>query len=423
MYARPLAERICSAGMKIKWKAVLMICVIYTISLLIFQNRIMELCQPEYTEARTKIPIEHFSKIGIVEDSKSNLYKMINETWFILNKLQSNFRQRNLTKLNLKANKTRRVKIQHMVETPIINITHEIKPKVQEEMDQYYRKRDEIVNPYTHGYIINNDKICDESTEMLIIVHSFHPYIDRRMAIRLTWGGSTNNGVWPHRSIGGNIKLVFMFGLHRVHIKNEYLYNESNVHQDIIQGDFIDDYKNMTLKSLLGLKYVSEHCKSAKYLLKTDDDMFINLPYLMQILHSQPFKRSIMGPYNGKSRVYRGGKWKMTPEQFPFKYYPPYEAGAAYIISADITSELFQTAEYVPWIFIDDVYITGILGKIVNVTHVKHDGFAFWTSKAPQPCDFVQDKFITGTNMNPLTMMKTWAEIQHGKCKVGMLQA
>ena len=176
-----------------------------------------------------------------------------------------------------------------------------------------------------------------------------------------------------------------------------------------MQGDFIDDYQNMTLKSLLDLKFVAERCPRVDYLIKSDDDMVLNLPYLTDIIRSkEPMRRSIMGPFNGGSRVQRDGVWRLTHDEFPFDRFPAYESGSAYVITGDLVSQLFETAEYVPPIFIDDVYITGILGRIVGVQHVVMKGFAYWGNKQPTACDLTQRKIITGTKMLPQRLTELW---------------
>jgi len=109
--------------------------------------------------------------------------------------------------------------------------------------------------------------------------------------------------------------------------------------------------------------------------------------------------------------VYRNGKWKLSKEEFPFSHYPPYESGSAYVITGDLTRDLLETSEYVPPIFIDDVYVTGILGKVLNVTHAHHGGFAFWVNPAPSVCDIMRRKIVTGTKMTPRLMMDIWGQL------------
>ena len=213
------------------------------------------------------------------------------------------------------------------------------------------------------------------------------------------------------------ICLAFVVGLHEDEVVNRAVREEHARYDDIIQGDFIDHYHNMTLKSLLDLKVVDERCPAVEYLLKSDDDMVINLPYLLDVLASRPLTRSFMGPYNPGSRVHREGVWKLTLQEFPFPRYPPYESGAAYVITGDLIHKLFVTAEYVPHIFVDDVYVTGILGRILGVRHVRQRGFAYWGSRKPTACDLVRRKIITGTKMHPQPLRALWTELKlNPKC-------
>jgi len=266
-------------------------------------------------------------------------------------------------------------------------------------------------------------RLCDASTLMVILVHSGTTNVAQRAAIRETWGAAAQTGRWPNEPRNGScsgLRLAFVLGQPGgggAAAVNDAVRQEQVRHDDIIQGDFVDHYHNMTLKSLLDLKVVDERCPGVRYLLKTDDDMVVNLPYLLDILaRSQP-SRSFMGPYNPRSRVHRDGVWKLTLNEFPFAFYPPYESGSAYVITGDLIHELFVTAEYVPYIFVDDVYVTGILGRVLGVTHVRQRGFAYWGGKTPTACDIVRRRIITGTKMHPQRLCALWNDLQlNPKC-------
>ena len=43
---------------------------------------------------------------------------------------------------------------------------------------------------------------------------------------------------------------------------------------------FQDSYHNLTLKTVMGLKWMSIFCPHAKFILKTDDDIYVNVPLL-----------------------------------------------------------------------------------------------------------------------------------------------
>ena len=288
---------------------------------------------------------------------------------------------------------------------------------MQEQEDMFYRRRTYSVNRYLYRIRLEPYRLCPPNTRMVILIHSHHPHTDRRAAIRSTWGKAVRSGSWPNErrnSSCAGLRLVFVFGLHLDPGLNDLIAEERERYDDIIQGDFADSYQNMTLKSLLGLKIVDERCPGVRYLLKTDDDMIVNLPYLLDLLnHTHAnLTHSIMGPLNVGSRVYRHGKWKLSKEEFPFSIYPPYESGSAYVITGDLIHELFVTAEYVPYIRIDDVYVTGILGRILGVNHVQQRGFAFWTDKPPAACDLVLNRVVTGTKMTPQNLFSLWSRLQ-----------
>ena len=52
---------------------------------------------------------------------------------------------------------------------------------------------------------------------------------------------------------------------------------ESEHFEDIIQGDFRDTYRNLTYKNLMGKLWVTKFCTQAEFVIKTDDDVFIDL--------------------------------------------------------------------------------------------------------------------------------------------------
>lgn len=63
--------------------------------------------------------------------------------------------------------------------------------------------------------------------------------------------------------------------------------NESSTHNDIIQENFYDSYNNLTIKSIIMLKWLLNNCNRGKFLMKTDDDMFVNLPLLVKLLKTK----------------------------------------------------------------------------------------------------------------------------------------
>ena len=65
--------------------------------------------------------------------------------------------------------------------------------------------------------------------------------------------------------------------------RQKQLEEESSKYGDIIQGDFLDTYHNLSYKAIMGNLWVAEFCSQAEFVVKTDDDMYVDL-YEVQTL-------------------------------------------------------------------------------------------------------------------------------------------
>ncbi|NXR67146.1 B3G5B glucosaminyltransferase, partial [Rhadina sibilatrix] len=84
---------------------------------------------------------------------------------------------------------------------------------------------------------------------------------------------------------------------------------ESRQHGDILQGDFGDTYANLTLKTLLLLRWARACCGGAPFLLKADDDVFVNVPAVATYLAAWPA---------APPRLYLGRvHWGVAPNRDP----------------------------------------------------------------------------------------------------------
>ena len=55
------------------------------------------------------------------------------------------------------------------------------------------------------------------------------------------------------------------------------LEDENSKHGDLVQGDFLDTYHNLSYKATMGNLWVAEFCSQAQFVVKTDDDMYVDL--------------------------------------------------------------------------------------------------------------------------------------------------
>ena len=71
--------------------------------------------------------------------------------------------------------------------------------------------------------------------------------------------------------------LAFMLGYSPYELYQDQIRNESLLHGDIVQGNFLDSYKNLTYKTVLGHMWVSSFCPQAEFVMKADDDIYLDL--------------------------------------------------------------------------------------------------------------------------------------------------
>ena len=73
--------------------------------------------------------------------------------------------------------------------------------------------------------------------------------------------------------------LVFIVGLQEDKMAD--LEEESDQNGDLVITEHMDSYNNLTLKTMAAFDWMLTFCPQTEYLLKTDDDMFIQVRFFM----------------------------------------------------------------------------------------------------------------------------------------------
>ena len=220
-------------------------------------------------------------------------------------------------------------------------------------------------------YVINNPNICTNVSNLkfLIIVHSYTEHFQRRRIIRETWG---NKNIF--KSV--NLRIVFFLGLTINKTTQELIENESVVYGDVVQGNFLDSYHNLTHKGVMAYRWIEEFCQQAEMIAKVDDDVFLNIFILLEKYHSilNNTKRSILCELckENNSLIRRNQtKWNIDKNLFRgYTYYPfKYCMGYTVLITRDLIRPMYRASSFTPFFWVDDVYLYGMLpNKVGNVT-------------------------------------------------------
>ncbi|OQR71611.1 beta-1 [Tropilaelaps mercedesae] len=208
---------------------------------------------------------------------------------------------------------------------------------------------------------------CDDSESLVVLVHSAPNHYPERNAIRATWSQGSA------RLKGFKIKVVFLLAVASDEKENRYIQLEHKRHKDIVQGNFIDAYRNLTYKHVMGLRWAVENCPHAPRLLKMDDDIFVhlfNLHKMLEKIDSQRDAREKLICYLQKQMPVtrdQGSKWQVTVPEYPLMFFENYCSGWAYLMTPDIARRLYLESRHRPYFWVDDVHITGTLAKMAGV--------------------------------------------------------
>ncbi|XP_029441634.1 beta-1,3-galactosyltransferase 2-like [Rhinatrema bivittatum] len=215
----------------------------------------------------------------------------------------------------------------------------------------------QVVYPYSYQFLLNEPDKCKETSPFLLLIIARVKNVVARNAIRETWG---NESAIPGVSIA-RLFLVGMAPSFRGLLQN-FLQEESRMFGDIIQQDFLDTYHNLTLKTLMGMEWVSRYCPNARYVMKVDSDMFFNADYLVHSLlkpEELPRERYISGLIVANTGPLRSKayKWYVPKEIYPNDTYPPYCAGPGYVFSADMAKRIYDVAQGLKVVNMEDVFM------------------------------------------------------------------
>ncbi|KAG8147715.1 hypothetical protein E2320_022623 [Naja naja] len=212
---------------------------------------------------------------------------------------------------------------------------------------------DTLLQPSPNAFPLSPSPCALTTPWLLVLVPSAPGHAARRAAVRRSWGGARVAG-------GHSVHTVFTVGLPGDVAQQAALEREAAEHGDLLQARFADTYRNLTLKTLAMLGWATTRCPTARFLLKADDDMFLNLPALVRHL------QQLAGPpaaylgyvYSHVAPIHNPHSRHYVPTLlYPEPAFPPYCSGSAYVLSAPAAAAVLGAARLLPLLPVEDVFV------------------------------------------------------------------
>ncbi|XP_076854361.1 beta-1,3-galactosyltransferase 2 [Brachyhypopomus gauderio] len=222
----------------------------------------------------------------------------------------------------------------------------------------------EIISPSTYKHVFNQPGLCEGKNPFLVLmIPVTQEDSETRAAVRSTWG---QENLIP----GVNIVRLFFIGEPREPSARRDLRKENRTYGDIIQMDFLDTYQNLTVKTMMMMNWLATYCTSARFAMKIDADIFLNVPYLVRHLHRHLHEEDfITGSViaDARPRRDRQSKWFLPEDVYPHNSFPPYLSGAGYVFSIDLARKIALASRFVRPVPLEDVYV----GLCLDVLRVR----------------------------------------------------
>uniref|UniRef100_A0A8C2G9I5 Hexosyltransferase n=1 Tax=Cyprinus carpio TaxID=7962 RepID=A0A8C2G9I5_CYPCA len=277
---------------------------------------------------------------------------------------------------------------------------------VQEEPGLYH-----VAYPRKYKFILDQPNICEQQKPFVVVMVPVPPgNAEARSGIRRTWGGE--------KVVGDKVIVVlFIIGLHSGNDEEtlqEQLRNESQQYKDLLQSNFLDSYKNLTIKTMMMMEWLSRNCQQASFAVKVDADVLLNMNNLINMLVSlNPVPANYMtGLVWYASPVIRNpfNRFFLPYDVYPRDTYPPYPLGMCYIISLDLPQKFIQESKHIKPICIEDAYL-GMCLENLGIVPTKPPNMEQFVVTPPQYNRCYYSGLIAVLTDNTNRMTSFWTDI------------
>ena len=226
---------------------------------------------------------------------------------------------------------------------------------------------------------ISPSNVNPQGIFMVVLVNSGATikYRKRRDAIRQTWGNQSSceqrQALKDDRLKDLRWLMVFVVGKAGPGTDDDEMnVAEAKQHNDMLIGNITDNYLNNIIKFYMGQVWASKY--NIKYTMKTDDDVYVRIPRVLEYLVTVRFPKQFYGGWTyGGTLVDRkiGGKWTVSWKYYGEKHWPTFNLGAFFILSSDLLNRLFNYVYIRKPFHTDDTYVGVAMRDFgVNITTI-----------------------------------------------------
>jgi len=240
---------------------------------------------------------------------------------------------------------------------------------------------------FVEGYAEAHPELCAEDDDILlsILIISSPSHLKQREAIRATWGRQGLEGT--------GLVVGFMVGQSEEEDTRVKVQEESILHGDVIINKMSDLYENLSLKTLSAFSWILKFCPQTKFILKVDDDMFVQVERLLTLVreleNDSTRKKVILGNISRGWKPVRNpeSKYFISPAQYDGEKYPAFATGPSYLLSKEAVKPICEAALDHKYIHLEDVFLTGVVAEEVGV--VREDQAMFKNNANRVPARFM----------------------------------
>lgn len=227
--------------------------------------------------------------------------------------------------------------------------------------DRYFVDSNIVRSQYLHHPAPCNTPLS--SLYMMIAVITAPGNFGMRTAIRTTWGSLAKPRC--------GVRIIFVLGRVSKHETQRLLDQEARLHKEILQSNQYDDlYRSSTLKTLHLFQWCAAFCAHSKYIVRIDDDAWLNLPKYYTFLKENEMNGTIYGyTISSGAPVQRApsDKYFLPREDYTPDKLPEYVGGFMFTTPTKYLPKLLHASHFMAYSFLDDVYVAGMLATASNM--------------------------------------------------------